>query len=129
MDIVHHTSADVIAATKISQAYEALTGERPRQAGAGRYRARAVWRDGVGFNVALDDSSGGWYDFVAGEGGGVLDLVQLVRGGTRQEALKFVAGIAGITLDDNPLSLAERERYRLQKAIADREAADVVRNG
>jgi hypothetical protein len=126
MDIVHHTSADVIAAVHISDVYQALTGTKPRQAGIGRFRARAIWRDGDGYNVALDDGRGCWYDHVTGEHGGVLSLVQVVRGGTKQESLRWTADLAGIELTDRPLTLMERERYRLQKAIADREGADVV---
>jgi hypothetical protein len=125
MDIVPHTSADVIAAVHISVIYTGLTGTKPRPAGAGRFRARAVWRDGDGYNVALDDSRGCWYDFKTGDHGGVLALVQHVRGGTKQEALKWVASFAGMELDDHQLTSVERERYRQQIVIAKREAADL----
>jgi hypothetical protein len=122
--LAHH-GADIRSRRRhevLALAHELL----PRPSGANRYRARAIWRDGDGLNVSLDDSREGWYDFAADEGGGVLDLVQQVRGGTRQEALRWTANLAGIPLTDRPLTWVERERYRLQKAIAEREAADVV---
>jgi hypothetical protein len=121
MNSIHQTSTDVIAAVKISDIYHALTGAKPRQAGAGKYRARAIWRDGDGVNVSLNDCRGCWYDFRTGEGGGVLDLVQLVRGGTRQEALLWLADYAGKPLADNPLSPSERAEWA--KARRDLEQA------
>jgi hypothetical protein len=121
---VHHTSADVIAAVKISSVYEALTGERPRATGAGKYRARAIWRDGDGFNISLDDSRNVWNDFVAGEGGGVLDLVQLVRGGTRQEALRWVADFGGTPLEERSFSPAERAEWVKARQDLERDLPD-----
>jgi hypothetical protein len=65
-------------------------------------RGRAWWRDGDGWSVALDDRRGCWYDHRDGIGGGVLDLLTHVRGGTPQDALRWLADFIGVTLDDRP---------------------------
>jgi hypothetical protein len=83
-----------------------------------------VWRGGDGLNVSLDDSRRVWHDFVDDSGGGVLDLVQRVRGGSRQDALKWVADFAAIHLDDQPLQSEQRrqwaeERRRIERALPD----------
>ncbi len=109
---------DVLARARISQIYAALTGREPRRVSPDRSRAVATWRGGKGLNVSLDDSRGLWYDFTAGEGGGILDLIVRVRGGTRQDALRCAAEIGGCRLDDRPLSSSERRRWaELQQQI------------
>ena len=55
-------------------------------------RGRAFWRNGDGLNISLDDSKGAYYDHARGTGGGVLDLLQLVRGGSRAEAMEWLKG-------------------------------------
>jgi hypothetical protein len=104
----------------ISQVYQILTGCKPRRTGADRSRARATWRGGDGWNVALDDARGVWNDFARNEGGGVLDLISRVRGGTRQSALKWLAASIGVTLDSD-LSRAERARWAGQQRELGRE--------
>src|SRR5689334_18557606 len=84
---------EILASIKISQVYRALTGKEPRRSGVNRWRAVAVWRGGDGFNVSLDDGRGLWHDFTTGEGGGILDLVVRVVGGSRQDALRWVADL------------------------------------
>jgi hypothetical protein len=101
----------IVSSTRISDVYIALSGVRPRKTGADTYRAPAAWRNGDGLNVALDDSRGVWHDFVTDDGGGVLDLVAQFRGGSRQDALKWLAEFAGMPLSDTPLSPADRARY------------------
>src|SRR5690348_3829959 len=81
----------ILAGIKISQVYHALAGKEPRRAGSDNWRAVAVWRGGDGFNVSMDDVRGLWHDFTTDEGGGVLDLVVRIRGGTRQDALRWLA--------------------------------------
>jgi hypothetical protein len=112
---------EVLAGTKISQVYRALTGREPRRTGSETLRAVAVWRDGDGFNVSLDDTRGLWHDFTTGEGGGVLDLVVRVRGGSRQDALRWVADLVGCPLDDRPLSAFDRTRWVKQQRQIERE--------
>lgn len=110
---------EVLARTRISQVYRALSGKEPRRAGSATWRAPATWRDGDGLNVSLDDSRGLWHDFTTDEGGGVLDLVVRVRGGSRQDALRWVADLVGYPLDDRPLPARERSRWvKQQRQIA-----------
>jgi len=104
----------------ISRVYQILTGCKPRRTSADRFRARATWRGGDGWSVSLDDSRGVWHDFVSSEGGGVLDLVSMVRGGTRQSALKWLAESTGVTLNSN-FSPAERARWVEQQRELSRE--------
>jgi hypothetical protein len=87
------TLVDVIGRVRISDVWSALGGGQLR-----RGRGQAFWRDGDGFNVSVSDQKGCWYDFVTGDGGGVLALVQRVRGGTRAEALRWIAEFAGVPL-------------------------------
>lgn len=81
---------------RISDVYAALTGRKLRRTGVDTWRGQAWWRNGNGLNVRLDDSRGVWKDFVTNEGGGVLALVVRIRGGTRQDALRWVADFAGV---------------------------------
>ncbi len=116
---------DVLSQVRISEVYTALTGLTPRRTGRDTWRGPATWRNGDGFNVSMDDSRGVWHDFVTGEGGGVLDLVQRVQGVNRADALRWVADFAGVTLDDRPATREtrraigerrEREQRELQEA-------------
>src|SRR5207247_569616 len=79
----------------------------------GRDTARmpASWRGGDGLNVSLDDSRGVWHDFAANEGGGVLDLIVRVRSCSRVDALRWVADLVGVPVDDSPLSLQQRQAW------------------
>jgi hypothetical protein len=101
-----NAATEVVECVRISEVWFALGGGPLR-----RGRGRAFWRDGDGFNVSLSNDKDCWHDFASGDGGGVLDLVQRVRGGTRAEALHFVAEVAGLPLDDKPLSPRRRQVY------------------
>lgn len=105
----------ILAGTKISQVYHALVGKEPRRTGSSTFRAAAIWREGDGHNVSLDDARGLWHDFAANEGGGVLDFVIRIRGGSRQDALRWVADFVGYQLDDRPFSATERARWARQR--------------
>jgi hypothetical protein len=61
--------------------------------------------------VSMDDARNVWHDFTTGEGGRMLDLVVRIRGGSRQDALKWVAEFAGHPLKERPLSASERARW------------------
>ena len=76
---------------RISEVWAALGGG-PLQ----HNRGRAWWRDGDGWNISLDDSKGCFYDHARGAGGGVLGLIQLVRGGSRAEAIEWFKAFAGV---------------------------------
>jgi len=101
------TAAEVVARVPISAVWRALGG------GPLRYgRGQAFWRESAdGYNVSLSDIKGVWHDFAGNVGGGVLDLVQHVQGGTRAEALKFVADVGGVTIASMPLSRTEKRVY------------------
>lgn len=114
----HSSSAEVLASVVITEVFRGLGGDLRHR------RGRAFWRDGGGLNVSLDDNRGVWHDFVTNEGGGVLDLVVRARGGTRRDALHWVAEFAGVPLEDKALSSAERaewakERRELEQNLPD----------
>jgi len=90
----------------ISQIYRALGGPKLRGT-----RGPAFWRGGDGFNVSVNDSRGVWHDFASGEGGGILALVIRVRGGGRADALRWLADLVGVPLDDKPLAPEDREQW------------------
>lgn len=101
------TATETVRAVNISTVWRALGGGQLR----GR-RGQAWWRGGDGWNVSLDDRGGVWYDHREGTGGGVLDLIQHVRGCTRREALLWLSDLLGLALDNPPLSRAVQERYQ-----------------
>ena len=106
---------EMLAGIRISSIYRALAGKEPRRSGCDTWRAPAVWRGGDGHSVSMDDARGVWHDFAADEGGGVLDLVVRVRGGSRRDALRWVADFTGRPLDDRRLSALERTRWGRQQ--------------
>jgi hypothetical protein len=114
------TAAQLIAQTSIVAVWGWLAGGEIR-----RGRAQAFWRKGAdSWSVSLDDEYRRWYDHRDGTGGGILALIQHVRGGSRAEALRWLADHRGITLDgDAPPSPAERRRY----AQARRDAPELAR--
>jgi hypothetical protein len=112
------TAQAILDRVKIAAIWRALGGGELRHG-----RGRAFWRDGDGLNVSLDDSRGLWHDFATDEGGGMLDLVQRVRGGGRAGALRWVAESFGLPLQDRPLTAADRRRY----ARATQEAGPLAR--
>ncbi|HEY3439465.1 MAG TPA: hypothetical protein VGK29_01880 [Paludibaculum sp.] len=93
-----------MGALSIVDVWQALGGGEIRQG-----RGRAFWRDGGGFNVAIDSGRGIWHDFVTNEGGGMVRLVQAARRCTKGEAFRWLADLAGIAL--TPDSPARRARY------------------
>jgi len=104
---------EVLSHVRISDVWRALGGAELR-----RGRGRAWWRNGDGWSVSVDDRCGCWHDHRDGIGGGVLDLVAHVRGGTRQDALRWLAELTGSPLDDiapcriSGRDFAEAERVR-----------------
>ena len=95
---------EIIAGVRISDVYQALTGVKPRRTGSDTWRAPAIWRDGEGLNVSMDDSRGVWHDFKTDDGGSVLALVVQVRGGSPQH---WLADLTGTPLGDQPFPPAE----------------------
>ena len=87
-------------------------------------RSVAFWRRGAdGRNVSVVPSRGVWHDFATGQGGGVLDLIQTARGGSRAEALQWLADHLGVDLDGGP-ERSPADRRRLAREAADRRAAE-----
>jgi hypothetical protein len=109
------TASDLISHVSISAVFCALGGEVPRHG-----RACAFWRKGDGLNVSLSDDKGCWHHFPTDEGGGVLDLIVRAKGGSRKDALGWLANFAGVKLDDAPMTQAEK------RALAKRRAADIA---
>jgi hypothetical protein len=106
--------ANITTARPITEVWTSLGGPPTK-----RGRACAFFRDGDNpFAVSLNDEKGAWFDFRDNVGGGVLDLVQRVRGCDRGAALRWLAELNGITLDDHPLSPAERREYARRCAEA-----------
>jgi hypothetical protein len=50
----------------------------------------AFWRNGDGFNVAIDCERGVWHDHAHGEGGGILALVQTALGCDKPGAVAWL---------------------------------------
>jgi hypothetical protein len=113
---VVNTAADVLAAVRISDVYLALSGIATKH-----HRGVAVWRGGEGWSVSLSDAKGVWFDHAAGEGGGILDLVMRVRGCDGAAALRWVADLIGVHLDDRPLSPADRAHYARERRALERD--------
>lgn len=105
----------------ISDVFCALGGQKPRRDG----RTRAFWRNGDGYSIALNDERNSWRDFRDSVGGGVIDLIQLVNGGSRLDALHWLADFAGEKLD----SLADRRAFAYRARIREdaRYFADAAR--
>lgn len=61
-------------------------------------RGPAFWRQGTGYNVALDAQRGLWHDFVTGDGGDVITLVQTVRQCSFLEAVEWLARHTGVAV-------------------------------
>jgi hypothetical protein len=100
---------EIVSRARIPGIWKSLGGGDIR-----RGRARAFWRGGGSLNVALNDAKGVWYDHATGEGGGILDLIQRARGGTRGEAFRWLADYSGVPLD--PLPVGERRRWARERA-------------
>ena len=115
------TASDMLSRVRISEVWQALGGDPPKFS-----RAPAFWRKTRDRNVRLDDDKGAWYDFRDREGSGVLGLIQHVRGGSRKEALEWLAAFLCIPLEDRPLTEAQKRQYARQRAAAEREAGELI---
>jgi hypothetical protein len=109
-------ASEIISSVRIGDVWRALGGGALHH-GYGR----AFWRGGNGFNVRLYDERGRWRDFARDDKGGILDLVQRVRGCDRVTALRWLAAFAGMALEDKPFSAGERQSWARRKAEFDRD--------
>ena len=80
-------------------------------------RGRAFWRDGDGYNIAIDATKGTWYDHASATGGGILALVEIAIGGDRRTALEWLAQNFGIATGGS-YSPAERREFARRRAAA-----------
>lgn len=87
----------------------------------GEIAARPWWRKGDSYSLSLNDARGVWYDFVTGRGGGILDLILEARGGTRQEALHWLADLTGTPVELTPLSAAGRTHWAAEQRALERD--------
>ena len=110
----------IIECVSIVEVWRALGGGDLRRTGNDHYRARAFWRDGDGWNVAIDGRRKNWRDHRDNTGGGVLALVSKLRGGSSQDARKWLADLAGVALDVRKLSAQERRRWIEERAAVRR---------
>jgi hypothetical protein len=86
-------------------------------------RGRAAWRDGDGYNVALD--SGRWFDHARGEGGGILALVEIVLGCDLRGALDWLTANFGIA-SGNTYSVAEKREFAERRGLLRTIAARLI---
>ena len=88
-------------------------------------RGRAFWRDGDGYNVALNLTKNTWYDFRDNVGGGVLRLVEVALHCDKRDALSFLEAYCGLD-PRRPLTQRERCSREVAPALAQR-LADFAR--
>ncbi len=59
-------------------------------------RGQAFWRNGNGYNIALNPLKGTWYDYRDARGGGILALVETVLCSSRSSALQWLEQNCGL---------------------------------
>lgn len=119
------TSADILARVKISDVARAM-GVEPH-----RGRIAPPWRETRDRNVSVSDEKNCWHDFVTDEAGGLLSFVVKARNCSKADALKFVAGVAGVPLGTTPFTAADRARWARERRAMERDlpAARYWRDG
>ena len=116
-------ASEIVARARICDLWGALGGSELRHG-----RGKAFWRDGDGWNIAINESKGVFYDHAHGEGGGVLDLVQTALGCDRKRAWEWLAAHQGVNLDTRrPLTRHERRQYSQRRSRAELAARDLTR--
>lgn len=116
------TARQILDRTSIVEVWHALGGGPLRH-----HRGVAWWRDGDGYSVSLNQDKNVFFDFVTGEGGGILDLVRAANGCDRREALAWLARQLGAELDDRrPLTRAEKREYAQRRRHAEFQAQDLT---
>jgi hypothetical protein len=108
-------SSDLITRARIKHVWAALGGPPLRYR-----RGRAWWREGEGFNVAIDDDRGTWFDHAAATGGGILDLIGIARSCSRADAMAWLSDHVGVPLRQATPELRQRwQRERDDKSTAE----------
>ena len=117
------TARDLLDRASITDVWRALGGGELRHG-----RGRAWWRDGDSYSVSLNQDKNVFFDFVAGEGGGILDLVRTVNGCDRRDALRWLADDRGVSLDnDRPLTREEKRRYVQRRSHVESKARNLTK--
>lgn len=116
---------DILNAVKIVDVYTCLTGCTPKRSG-GCYRGKATWRNGDGFNVSLDNDRGVWHDFATDDGGGILDLIVQIRGGSRKDALIWASEFSGIPLQAQEFTPEQRAEWVKAKQDLEQDLPDAL---
>jgi len=109
---INQTSTNIshsLESVNILSVWERLGGGQIR-----RLRARAFWRQGDGWSVSIEPIRGLWRDFAAGEGGGVLRLIETVLGLSRGEAWAWLEAEGFIPARD-PISRTEAIELRRER--------------
>lgn len=108
----------------IIQVWTALGGQPLR----GK-RGKAFWRNGDGLNVGVNPERQGWYDFSAGVGGGVLDLVCVaLNNPSRRAAVQWLADNCGMRLGPDT-ETPEQRAARIKAAKHKRDQVRLWRQG
>ena len=116
------TLRDLLDHTSIAKVWTALGGGELRHE-----RGKAFWRDGAGWNIAVSEAKGVWFDHVESTGGRVLALIETVLGCDRRAAVRWLAGHLGVTLDnDRPLTREEKRRYAQCRSHAQSAAQELI---
>lgn len=68
----------------------------------------------------INDDTKTWYCFSTGKGGGLLDYVMEYEGLDKPEAVKFVAQVSGVTLDEQTSSSIFQEAQNYFRRFVDR---------
>jgi hypothetical protein len=84
-------------------------------------RGQAFWRNGNGYNVALEPAKGTWFDYRDSRGGGVLALVETALGCSRSDGLRWLEENCGL---DSRRLFSQEERTEQVKKIAERTKAE-----
>ena len=79
-------------------------------------RGRAFWRNGDGYNIAIDRANGVWYDQCDHVGGGIVALVEIAIGLDRRAALEWLAQNFGISSGKSYTPAERREFARRRQA-------------
>jgi hypothetical protein len=85
------STTEIKARADIREVWRALGGPPLR-----RGRGIAFWRGGDGLSVSVDAKKGLWHDFVAGDGGDAIALVQTVQECSFNDAVAWLADFVGI---------------------------------
>ena len=115
-----HVTCKNLNEVDLLQVWQFLGGQELRQG-----RGKAFWRDGNGYNIALDTKHGRWYDHAMGVGGGTVSLVSVVLGTDRRGASAWLES-EGFIEPRRRLSPVEKQIYAKRRRLAQDEALQAL---